>query len=284
MVTIKNDFLGVEISEKGGEIKSVKSRSGCEYIWQGDPKSWADSAPNLFPINGRLYGDYYTFGGREYRIPMHGFIKDSQMIAKKYDGTAEFVFVSNEASRKIYPFDFEYKITFYLNDNSLTARYTVTNKGKGNMYFCLGAHPGFNLPLEEGTGDWQLDLCGAKEVKEVGLRGNFITDEITDFKLSGGKAPIDEIIARLSTSIVLLPTVKKMALNSSKSKRGITIEFPKFKYIVLWKAADAKFICIEPWTAPPSTYGTVDDFASKKDVTVLEEGGEYNCEIVYSFT
>lgn len=191
MVLIKNGFLEVEIAEKGGQIMSVKSPDGCQYIWQGDPEFWKGRALNLFPINGRLYGGHYYYCGKRYEMQIHGFIKDTVLKASKGEDKAEFTFSSNENSREIYPFDFEYKLTYFLKENSLTARYTVTNKGKGNMYFCLGAHPGFNLPLHEGAGEWLLDFCGAKEATEFLLKDGFITGGIAGFKLKGGKAVID---------------------------------------------------------------------------------------------
>ena len=55
MVTIKNDFIKAEISEKGAELKSVTAL-GKEYVWQADPEFWGKSCPIL----GRISMDYTT--------------------------------------------------------------------------------------------------------------------------------------------------------------------------------------------------------------------------------
>ena len=48
MITIKNRFLTVNISEIGAEIKSIVC-GGKEYIWEGKPEIWSGSCPLLFP-------------------------------------------------------------------------------------------------------------------------------------------------------------------------------------------------------------------------------------------
>ena len=50
LITIKNQFLTVDISTTGAEIQSARDWSGKEYIWQGDPAFWNKHAPILFPI------------------------------------------------------------------------------------------------------------------------------------------------------------------------------------------------------------------------------------------
>ena len=51
---ISNSKLSVEISSKGGELRSIQDAEGKEYLWQGDVASWTDRGPNLFPYIGRM--------------------------------------------------------------------------------------------------------------------------------------------------------------------------------------------------------------------------------------
>lgn len=48
---ISNSKLSVEISSKGGELRSIQDAEGKEYLWQGDVASWTDRGPNLFRIS-----------------------------------------------------------------------------------------------------------------------------------------------------------------------------------------------------------------------------------------
>ena len=82
---LENDYLSIEINEKGAEVFSIKSKkTGVEYLWQGNPEFWANRSTTLFPICGRLFGGKYTYEGVEYEMPLHG-------IAKLFDFTSKVV-------------------------------------------------------------------------------------------------------------------------------------------------------------------------------------------------
>ena len=51
--TINSEKLSVTVSTKGGEMQSIRTNDGTEYLWQGDPNTWPDRALNLFPYVGR---------------------------------------------------------------------------------------------------------------------------------------------------------------------------------------------------------------------------------------
>ena len=79
MITIKNEFLTVSINSLGAELSSVKDNATQhEYLWQGNPSVWSGQAPLLFPITGRLLGDTYTYNGKKYSLPKHGFARKSE--------------------------------------------------------------------------------------------------------------------------------------------------------------------------------------------------------------
>ena len=77
--TIKNDYLTLELSEKGGEPSSIKSADGYEYLWNRDEKYWKSSAPVLFPTVGRLRGGEWTDSGKTYKMGAHGFARHQNM-------------------------------------------------------------------------------------------------------------------------------------------------------------------------------------------------------------
>lgn len=49
---ISNSKLSVEISSKGGELRSIQDAEGKEYLWQGDADSWTDRGRIFFRISG----------------------------------------------------------------------------------------------------------------------------------------------------------------------------------------------------------------------------------------
>ena len=73
--TIQNQELSVTVSDFGAELRSIRSKDGTEYLWQGDPTFWKDRAPNIFPYVARLTEGKYSLKGREYQMKIHGFVK-----------------------------------------------------------------------------------------------------------------------------------------------------------------------------------------------------------------
>ena len=77
MQVLENERFRVQIDEQGAELASwVSKADGTEYVWKADPAVWKRHAPILFPIVGRLKGQYYTVGGKKYEITQHGFGRD----------------------------------------------------------------------------------------------------------------------------------------------------------------------------------------------------------------
>ena len=92
---IENEYLSIEINEKGAELYSIKSKStGIEYLWQGNPEFWGGRSTVLFPICGRLFGGKYTYNGVEYEMPIHGIAKLFDFTVNNFsDNSIEFVLI-----------------------------------------------------------------------------------------------------------------------------------------------------------------------------------------------
>ena len=146
---IENEFLTCEIDDMGAQLHSLKLKeNGTEYIWQGNPEIWYGQAPVLFPIIGQLIGDKYRYNGVEYTMPKHGLARKLPFNVKECGGAkAVFSLESDENTLKSYPFEFELFVSFELCGKALKNTMTVINKADGEMYFSIGAHPGFNCDV-----------------------------------------------------------------------------------------------------------------------------------------
>ena len=128
-ITIQNDILKVTIALKGAQIRNLTDGSK-EYIWQADEKIWGNSAPVLFPICGRLNNNYYLYDGRRYDMEIHGFARKSTFAVEYEDiEGVNLLLVSNEGTRRVYPFIFEFRVVFKLHGQSLHVTYSVKNTG-----------------------------------------------------------------------------------------------------------------------------------------------------------
>ena len=64
--TLENDSLKVQVNSHGGELWSIQTKDGAEYLWQGDETYWKDRALNLFPYIARLTEGKYMLDGKTY--------------------------------------------------------------------------------------------------------------------------------------------------------------------------------------------------------------------------
>lgn len=286
MRTIKNNYLTVRIDEKGAELSSIQDISGNEYLWQGDPQYWEDRAPNLFPYIARLTEGKYTLNGQTYHMDIHGFAKDTVFEAEQIsDSEIVFSIRDTEKTRKHYPYAFRFSITYALQDNKLSVKYGVENTDEKIMYFGVGAHPGFCVPLEAELDftDYYLEFDEPSAAKRVGFSEDcFINGDDRAFDMEEGvRLPLHHDLFD-DDAIVLVDMAKAVTLKSDQGNKSVRVEYPDMDYLGLWHwpKTDAPYICIEPWSSLPSRKDVVEDFASQPSLLSLEAGGSYQNEII----
>ncbi len=283
-LTLKNEFLTVEFSTLGGEIRSIKSnKTDFEYLWQGSPQYWTGRATNLFPIVGRVKEGKYKFKGEEYTINSpHGFLKISEMdVSEHTENTLVFNLKSSEETLKSYPFEFDFYINYQLDGGKLSCRYYVMNNSLEEMYFSVGGHPGFNVPFEddEKFTDYYLEFNGDCHPNEVVCDNCFITGQFTPYKLE------DDRIIRLNHNLfdndaIILSSMDSRVISLKKvgSDRSVTVDFTDFAYLGLWHKplSDAPYICIEPWNGLPSGVKDNEELTKKPAILKLQPDETYS--------
>lgn len=281
--TIENDFLTVSVSDLGAELMSIKSKDGCEYLWQGDTKYWGGRAPIMFPICGRLFEGKYTYLGNSYTMPNHGIARSSLFTLKAISGDSlTLQLKSSEETKASYPFDFTFDVTFALKDSALCVKYTVKNEDEKELIFGLGGHPAFNVPINnEGYfEDYYVDFGKKCDAVRVDFSPScFVTHNDKPYQSSGTRR-IDLWHDLFDNdAIFLYNTTKQITLASDRSKRSVTLKFDRMKYVGLWHAVktDAPYLCIEPWTSIPATDGKIDNLSTKEEMYHLPKGYTYNC-------
>lgn len=277
---IDNGIIKLNVSSFGAEMQSI-IKDDVEYLWQGDPKYWDERAINLFPYCGRHYQGKYIYNKEEYEMKIHGLAKyyDFNLIAKE-NNSLTFSFEYNDETLKNYPYKFQFIIVYELIDNCIQITYKVINKDNKIMYFALGAHPGFNVPLKEGLDfeDYYIEFenkCNPNKIKysDNGL----IIDGYDDNLLE------DNQRLRLKHSLFDRDIVdyvnadKKLTLKTDKDNRSVSVFFQDMKYVGFWHKplSDAPYVCVEPWTSLPSKEGEVEEMENKKDFNVLKPNEVY---------
>lgn len=273
MITLRNDKLTVNIAKLGAEIKSIKDNDGIEYIWQGAPNDWEGTAPNLFPIVGRLRDGYYTVDDVRYDMVIHGFAYLFKLdVLEQSDVYVKFVLKSSAETKKQYPYDFKFTIEYTLDGGKLTTRYSIENTGDKDLYYSVGAHPGFNVPFTKSGNFDQYYLEFDDECKPDGY------DLTPDGFITGDKSPFSLILDKilpLAGQEIFVPTVflenmsKGVTLKCNRTRRKVRLEYSDFKYLALWHEDKGPYICIEPWTGTPDKIGDSRELKDKNEMTTL---------------
>jgi galactose mutarotase-like enzyme len=280
LITLHNTNLTFTVDTLGAQMMSLKSEDR-EYLWQGDPQYWADRAPTLFPFIGRLTNNRYRFHGTEYNMGIHGFAAKMEFaVTEQEENRLTLCLSSSPATKKNYPFDFTFWITYRLEANTVRISYKVQNRGKDTMPFGIGGHPGFRVPLEAGEqfSDYYLEFSQPCQPDRVGF-----TPAVY---LSGQDIPYgleEDRRIRLKHSlfdddaIILKNMDRQITLRSEKSGRGVTVTYPQMPYLGIWHMpkTDAPYVCIEPWSSLPARQDVVEEFSCKSDLIQLEPGDTY---------
>ncbi|HEY0298400.1 MAG TPA: aldose 1-epimerase family protein [Arachidicoccus sp.] len=252
MYSLENDKLIIEIAEKGAELQRIYNKeTSLEYLWDANATFWAKHSPVLFPIVGSLKNGAYTFEGKEYRLGRHGFARDKKfMLKEKTPDSITFQLTDDEETLKSYPFHFELAITYSLDGNKVSVNYAISNTGSATMYFSIGAHPAFRVPLTAETKfeDYRLAFNEFENTARYPLNEEGVLKEKPEIFFHHSdelrlKKPLfyeDALVFKTlqSTSI---------SIESNKTPRGLTVDFKGFPFMGIWSAKDADFVCIEPW-------------------------------------
>ena len=251
MQTLLNSSrLKVTINHFGAEVCSIKNNAGIEFMWQAHKDVWPRHAPVLFPIVGRLKDNSYTFNNTQYQLSQHGFARDKNFeLVERTENSCVFQLVADDGSKKNYPFGFVFQIHYRVEESTLITTYKVINPSAGEIFFSVGAHPGFNCPLLPGETfeDYYLEFED-KTYDITQLSEGLRTPIKTKLALENNKLFLS---ARLFDNDALVfenGQINTVSLCSVRSAHRITLACKNWPYFGIWaKKGNTNFICLEPW-------------------------------------
>ncbi|GAB3219796.1 aldose 1-epimerase family protein [Algoriphagus aestuariicola] len=288
--TIESTSLRVQVNLKGMELSSIQSKaSGQEYLWQGDPQFWTGQAPVLFPIIGALKDGKTSYEGKDYALPKHGFVRNSDLpkLARQEENLLVFQIDSSAETLEVYPFDFSFEVTFLLEGNRLEVSHQVFNSGDKDLYYSLGGHPAFNCPLLPGEKweDYQIEFT-EKETDHtwmispqglIGEMGERLLDNTRTIRLHAHIFDQDALIFKKLKS-------REVSLSHRDKGPILKMEFGDFDYLGIWAKPGAPFVCLEPWLGIADSVDHSGILAEKEGIRVLEPGKsevkKYSIEIL----
>ncbi|WP_281284345.1 aldose 1-epimerase family protein [Shouchella miscanthi] len=282
---MENDLLQVEIAHKGAEVQKVTHKSMAQNrMWSGDPAYWGRVSPILFPIVGGLKNETYSYKGKSYTLPRHGFLRDQIFVTDSLSKTkASFHFESSGQFAHVYPFEFTIYIQYELHENALHVHWQVVNDSNEDMLFSIGGHPAFSLPMKEGAKaeDHILTLQSEKEVTSFQVTNNLLK-KVESLPQSFSLAPHwfkdDALVYKgIDTVEIVL-----------KEETKLRVDLHGAPYVGIWspykeEEEELAFVCIEPWYGIADKWDATGNLEDKEGIQRLKPSNHFKAFYQISF-
>lgn len=286
IIMLSDEKDGIEacvVPSKGGELSSLRiffHNQWHELLYRaldyGNIKGWRGKAPLLWPAVGRNYASNtdeknnklsYLYHNQYYEIPIHGFARFCtwhvvRMYANHKKSEVILSMDDSQASQDMYPFRFKVYVVYSITNGHYEAAYRIiANKSnKGNMFFSIGNHITFNVPLIKNS---QLDHC----YFETPLTVQYVQD---DKGIPTGKTlqcnfmpkvPITDFKAHKSVS--LGGSIKKNPWVKLYDPSGLSItlyqhaqSLPELPFVRfnIWGDTAAGYLSMEPWVGLQNSF------------------------------
>lgn len=276
MIKLENEVLLVEMKTAGAELTRIFHKdTGLEYLWNADSKFWGLHSPVLFPTVGRLVEDTYLVDGKPYHLGQHGFARDRDFqVVEQTEKSVRFELDADEDSLAVYPYKFKLSIIYTIEKNTVAVSYEVENTDNKRIYFSIGAHPAFNLPLTDGTTfeDYYLDFGTEENLETLCLEGPYRSGEIKKVVDEAARyLPLNYDLFKNDALIFEALKQKEMTIKSDKTPHFVKVSFPEFPFVGVWTAkAGTPFLCIEPWYGIADGAGESVELRDKAGIEHLE--------------
>ena len=281
LYSIENDFLKVVITSKGAELQSVLTKENqLEYLWQANEKFWAKKSPVLFPIVGGLKNNSYSYQNKTFNLSRHGFARENEFsILKTTETSIQFLLENSEKTLLVFPFQFKFIIEYALQSSKLICNYLVENLSDDEMYFSVGAHPAFNVPLSDSTifSDWILEFNQPETIGIFPLTADgLLKAQPIPFLQNSNQIKLTKDLFYKDALVFKHLQSNQLKLISNKSQHGIKMQFDGFPFFGIWSAKDADFICLEPWCGVADSENNTGEITQKEGINILKSNETFS--------
>ncbi|MFR5703496.1 MAG: aldose 1-epimerase family protein [Eubacterium ramulus] len=182
---------------------------------------------------------------------------------------------ATDTTKRAWPYDFQLYITHTLNGRDLTVSWKVINKDSETMYFTIGAHPAFNVPVLSDTvqSQYHLTFSGQKELTYCLLDatlGTALPDQPHTLSLENGTCLIDAHMFDEGALIFDNSQITKAGITLPDGTPYVEISCEGFPNFGIWSAIGAPFVCLEPWMGRCDNTGYEGELSQKPNINTLK--------------
>ena len=272
LITLENNHLKATLNTYGGQLESlIDKHTMVDHVWKYNATIWPRRTALCFPFCGRSQDNKYTYAGQEYDIPNHGFARQREFsLLSCSANNLELQDHFDSTTLAIYPFKYNLVLSYHLEGASLVVKYHVTNQGDSIMYYSIGSHYAYQLPLlQSQCALWfscpqhggPLDLSNGSLQPDI-LKGRSCVPLLGLID----NASIIFDLQQLNTSWVGIGT---------KDQVFTKVRGDGFRYVLAWAPVgrDNPFTCIEFWDGM-AHIGTYSNKIEEKFAVRTLNGGE----------
>lgn len=271
MVIIENEILKVSINTKGALLTSIiDKRNDEELLYQIEKDSWPFQDVQIFPIIGAT-----NYRVKDFKLSSptrHGFIRNMEFkVINKTNETATLRITSNEETKKLYPYDFDFFITYSLKFDKLTITTKILNLSNETLLCMYGAHTAIkaneNAILNLGKGYTQYKLIDGL----ISEKGTLIDDN---------KIQLTKDYFKKEDTVVIDNTFDKLIIKNGFNHDVIyTFDAPLF---ALWSRNDTgNFVCLEPWWGISNVTNEEIELKDTKFINEIKKEKEFTYSLTF---
>lgn len=148
------------------------------------------------------------------------------------------------------------------------------------MYFTIGGHPAFRVPVREGESqsDYRLTFEGQDALTYLLIDtsvGTVVADEPHTLSLENGTCAIDAHMFDKDALVFDNGQIQKAGILFPDGTPYLTLTSEGFPNFGIWSVPGAPFVCLEPWMGRCDDCGFEKPLSEKANINVLKPDEEF---------
>ena len=147
------------------------------------------------------------------------------------------------------------------------------------MFFSIGGHPAFKVPLSaaESYDDYYLEFNKVENKERWFLNNGLLNNNSIPYLESTKILQLKKTMFYEDALVFKNLRSNIISLKSKKKNNGLNFKFYDYPYFGIWAAKDADFICLEPWHGIADNVNSDQQLSNKEGINTLAPQQTFSC-------